>query len=105
MRVNSDTADLALALSFLKADLGYYDSQIPAPLETSLTAKVVTAIRHLERDNITLNLQDIEDCQLISMYARWLYRHGEAGTAKPPMVQTEIRNRQVAKATAPEVSP
>ena len=85
----------ASAVALLKADLGYYDSKIPAPVETDLTDLLEVAYRRLERAGIQLNVGDLNDDQLQAMYAAWLYRKRRDGSGKPLMLKQEIMDRQV----------
>ena len=88
------------ALAFLKADLGYFDSTIPASLESYLQGLIVTAgerIRSLH--GITLEPGSANDDQFLAAYAAWLYRDKE-GKGKPESLKQEIKDRQVHKATA-----
>lgn len=90
----------AAALSLLKADLGHYNSDLPPDLETHLQDLLEVSFHSLARAGITLNVDDINDAQLQAMYAAWFYRKSREGAAKPPMLQQEIRDRQVANALA-----
>lgn len=91
-------SDTALAL--LKADLGYYDSEIPTPVELDLANLLDVAYSRLARAGIQLNVGDLNDDQLQAMYAAWLYRKRRDGSEKSPMLKQEIRDRQVDKALA-----
>lgn len=85
----------ALALTLLKADLGYFGSALDPKVETYLSALLSTAEIRLTESGIVLDHDDVNDAQLQEMYAAWLYRKRAEGTAKPPMLQMAIRNRQV----------
>lgn len=99
-------ANTAAALVLLKANLGYYDTVLPEAVETNLAALLESAKHQLLRAGVFLTNDSVDDAMLQAMYAAWLYRKGKDGTAKPPMLQTEIRNRQVDSAlTNAEVDP
>lgn len=85
----------AAALSLLKADLGYYNSELPPDVETHLMDLLNVAFRRLARAHINLDIDCIDDAQLQAMYAAWLYRKRRDGSAKPLMLQQEMRDRQV----------
>lgn len=88
-------ANTTAALALLKANLGYYDASLPDTVEANLSALLESAKQRLLRAGIILTDDSVDDAMLQAMYAAWLYRKGQDGTAKPPMLQTEIRNRQV----------
>ena len=99
----NETKCSALALSLLKADLGYFDSKIPDAIEANLNDLLCIAQRALKEEcRIELADDDVYDAQLQSMYAAWLYRNKATGAGKPPMLKDAIRNRQVRNATANE---
>lgn len=92
-------SDTALAL--LKANLGYYGSDIPQEVETYLTQLLSYAYRRLaETAQIYLTPGDLYDDQLQVMYAAWMYRKGGDGAEKPPMLKEAIRDYQTGKAMA-----
>lgn len=88
------------ALSFLKADLGFFGTTVPPDLESYLQGLLFTARQDLARDGIPLESGKADDDQLQAMYAAWLYRNRIACTGKPEMLTTAIRNRQVHRATS-----
>ena len=96
----ADTYYSDIALSLLKADLGHYDADLPPELETHLQHLLEISFHSLARAGIKLSVGEIYDDQLQAMYAAWMYRKGREGAAKPPMLQQEIRDRQVANAMA-----
>lgn len=88
----------AAALALLKADLGYYNSELPPDVVTHLTDLLQVSHRRLARAGINLNVGDINDDQLQAMYAAWLYRKRRDGSEKTLMLKQEIRDRQVSNA-------
>lgn len=98
-------SDAAVAL--LKANLGYYGSDIPQDVETYLLHLLGYAKRRLaETAGIYLTPGDQYDDELQVMYAAWMYRKGADGAEKSPMLKEAIRDYQVGKALSDEeVSP
>ena len=88
------------ALALMKADLGYFDSAIPAALETYLSSVLDSAATKISRANIDLVAGNVDDDVFLSMYAAWMYRKRIDGSPKPQMLKDEIRNRQVDDALA-----
>ena len=88
------------ALALLKADLGYFDSAIPAALETYLSSVLDSAAAKISRAKIDLDPGNVDDDLFLSMYAAWMYRKRTEGLAMPQMLRAEIRNRQVDDALA-----
>lgn len=89
------------ALLMLKANLGYYGSDIPPDLEIYLAHLLGYAKRRLAKTaQIHLTPGDLYDDQLQVMYAAWMYRKGGDGAEKPPMLKEAIREYQLSKATA-----
>lgn len=83
------------ALALMKADLGYFDSAIPAALETYLSSTLDSAAAKIARAKIELVPGNVDDDLFLSMYAAWMYRKRTEGLAMPEMLRAEIRNRQV----------
>lgn len=88
------------ALALMKADLGYFDSAIPAALETYLSSVLDSAAAKISRANIDLVAGNVDDDVFLSMYAAWMYRKRTEGLAMPDTLRDEIRNRQVDEALA-----
>ena len=84
------------AMNFLRADLGYFDSEIPGALESYLVDLLDVAKNRLASDcGIVLDDSNIADNQLQASFAAWLYRSRTTGSGKPEMLKCDIRNRQV----------
>lgn len=88
------------ALALMKTDLGYFDSAIPAALETYLSSTLDSAAAKIARAKIELVPGNVDDDLFLSMYAAWMYRKRTEGLAMPEMLRAEIRNRQVDDALA-----
>lgn len=97
--VNHNYSDTAVAL--LKADLGFFNTAIPADLETyllSLLEKSVVDFRDIM--GIPLQPGKLSDDFDQSTYAAWLYRNRATGADKTEMLKSIKRNRQVSQALA-----
>lgn len=89
------------ALSLLKANLGYYGTDIPTDVTEYLQHLLEYAyLRLAETAHICLTPGNLYDDQLQVMYAAWLYRKGGEGSEQPPMVRQAIRDYQVSNALA-----
>lgn len=87
-----------VALSLLKAGLGYYDSQLEPAVEAYLNQLLEISAEHLAERKIYLSPDNLSDALLQEMYAEWLYRKKTTGEGMPEMLSNEIRTRQVNKA-------
>lgn len=87
------------ALSFLKADLGFYDTPITSAQESHLAGLIFTATRRIRRRGIPISPGNADDDQFVAAYAAWLYRD-KKGNAMPESLAAEIRNRQVDAVTS-----
>lgn len=92
------------ALAMLKTQLGYHGTEIPLEIDTQLKADLIYAYKAITRSGVSLTVGNVFDDQLQAMYAHWLYRKRRDGSAKPPMITQEIRDRQIANALSEEVS-
>ena len=97
MADNLKFSDAALAL--LKANLGYYDSTIPADLLKYLTYLLTYALDSFAGMGIVLSPGVLEDDMDQMTYAAYLYRHGVTGAGKTEMLRQIIRDRKVRAAT------
>lgn len=86
------------ALSLLKANLGYFDSEIPLPLERHLKFLLCYAYDDFSEMNIRLTPGVMKDDLDQMVHAAWMYRNGTSGKGKHEMLRTIIRNRQVSQA-------
>ena len=93
------TTKHSVALGLLKASIGFFDSELEPSMEKYLTQLIDTAERRLAGEcKILVTAGDIDDEQLLSMYADWLYSKRKTGAAKPEMLRDAIRNRQTKNA-------
>lgn len=92
------------ALALLKANLGYYGTEIPPDLRTYLTQLLEYAFHDFARMGIDLNPGTLTDDMDQVTHAVWMYRKGVNGEGKTEMLKSIIRNRQVNKAISEEVA-
>ena len=92
------------ALALLKANLGYYGTEIPTDLRTYLTQLLEYAFHDFARMGIDLNPGTLTDDMDQVTHAAWMYRKGVNGEGKTEMLKSIIRNRQVNKAISEEVA-
>lgn len=84
-------AQITTILSALKVDLGImistsYDERLKQIIQASYKAIVREGVQ-------TLNADDIEDIELIVMYASWLWRKRDTGEGMPRMLRWQLNNR------------
>jgi len=84
-------AQITTILSALKVDLGNmistsYDNRFKQIIQASYKAIVREGVK-------TLNADDIEDIELIVMYASWLWRKRDTGEGMPRMLRWQLNNR------------
>ena len=90
-------------LVMLKANLeiitDYMDAEAKAAKDAELTVYINAAKEYITREGITLSLLDVGDCQLIIMYAAWLYDKRKANTSygntveMPRMLRWNLNNK------------
>lgn len=82
-------------LQMLKVDLGITSTAY----DNRLTQYLEGAKREIEREGITLSLDDegttetIDDANLIVMYAAWMWRRRDTGEGMPRMIRWIMNNR------------
>lgn len=80
-------------LSSLKIDLGIssdaYDSR--------LTEYINAAKKAISEQGVTIDESDIEDMQLIVMYAAWTWRKRDSGEGMPRMLRYALNCRVLAE--------
>ena len=77
-------------LTMLKTDLGIsstgYDDRLKQILKSSEKA--------IKKEGVsTLDNTDLDDCQLIVMYAAWIWRNRDTGAGMPRMLRWSLNNR------------
>lgn len=76
-------------LAALKIDLGITGTGYDARLD-----QVITSAQELiAREGVNLNLSSFEDCQLVIMYAGWLWRRRDTMEGMPRMLRWALNNR------------
>lgn len=93
------------AMALLKADLGFFGSELPVDLESYLRNLLEKAFSDF-RDIMEIYLQpgNLSDDFDQSTYAAWLYRNRATGNDKTVMLKSIVRNRQVSQALNTEES-
>jgi hypothetical protein len=76
-------------LAMLKVDLGITTSAYDDRLTQYLTA----AQAAVTREGVTLDLDNIEDMQLVIMYAAWTWRRRDTMEGMPRMLRWQLNNR------------
>ena len=94
--------DLVVMLkSNLEIITDYMDAEAKEAKDAELMIYIDSAERFIEREGITLSLDDIGDCQLIVMYAAWLYEKRKANVSygndvnMPRMLRWNLNNRLI----------
>ncbi len=91
---NQMTILLKMLENNLELILDYMDGEARLSKETELKQYINSSISFIEREGITLNLNDISDCMLVSMYSAWLYDKRKDGVAiMPRMIRYNLNNR------------
>lgn len=76
-------------LDMLKIDLGIrtdaYDVRLQQYLQSAQT--------RIQQEGATLLLDDVDDCQLVVMYAAWMWRKRDSMEGMPRMLRVALNNR------------
>lgn len=88
------------AMALLKANLGFFGSELDPSVESYLQDLLTYAYEDLADKGIVLTPGEIKDDMQQVMHAAWMYRKGAKGEDKTPMLKSAIRNRQVSDALA-----
>lgn len=80
-------------LTMLKVDLGITTTAY----DTRLTQYINSAKEMIGTEGVTLDTADLEDAQLVVMYAGWLWRKRDNGDAMPRMLRWTLNNRLFAE--------
>lgn len=91
-------------MALLKANLGYFGTEIPDELLTYLQSLMEYAFNELAEMKISLTPGVLNDDMDQMVFAAWMYRKGVNGDGKTEMLKSIIRNRQVRNALAEEES-
>lgn len=78
----------------LELDFTFYDETAVQEKEEQLLIYINSAINLIEREGITLDLDESDDALLTVMYAGWLYDKRKSPTSPMPrMVRYNLNNR------------
>lgn len=91
------------AMMLLRANLGFFDSEIPLDLESYLESLLNYAHDDFGKMNAPLQVGVLKDDMDQMIYAAWMYRNGVTGGGKNEMLKSIIRNRQVNAALKEDV--
>lgn len=84
-------------LTMLKTDLGITSTGY----DTRLTQILRSSEKAIRKEGVTtLDNTDLEDCQLIVMYAAWIWRKRDTGDGMPRMLRWSLNNRILAEKAA-----
>lgn len=89
---------MASLLVMLEANLEIFtdwmDADAKAKKETELSQYIVSAISFIEKEGINLDLDDVSDDMLVTMYANYLYDKRKDGVAiMPRVLRYNLNNR------------
>ena len=87
------------AFVLLCADIGLAPSSVPEATRKLMDADLAAARQRLVIAGILVDDGDLDDLQLLVMYAAWLYRGRVNGQPMPQMLLQAIRDRQTADGT------
>lgn len=76
-------------LAMLKVDLQI----MTTAYDTRLTQYINSAMEMIGTEGVTLNITDLEDAQLVVMYAGWLWKRRDNGEGMPRMLRYTLNNR------------
>lgn len=96
MTDNPKVSEAALAL--LRANLGFYNTDVPTDLAAYLVYLLEYAYDAFFDIGISLFPGELTDDMDQMTYAAWMYRNGTTGSGKTQQLRDIIRNRQVRKA-------
>lgn len=77
-------------LGMLKVDLGI---KATTAYDERLEQYIEAAKKSIAEEGITLDLEDIQDCQIVVMYAAWTWRKRDSGEGMPRMLRYSLNNR------------
>lgn len=87
------------AFVLLCADIGLAPSSVPEATRKLMDADLAASRQRLGIAGIAVDDGDLDDLQLLVMYAAWLYRGRVNGQPMPQMLLQAIRDRQTADGT------
>lgn len=87
------------AFVLLCADIGLAPGSVPEATRKLMDADLAASRQRLGIAGIAVDDGDLDDLQLLVMYAAWLYRGRVNGQPMPQMLLQAIRDRQTADGT------
>ena len=87
------------AFVLLCADIGLAPGSVPESTRQLMDADLAAARQRLGIAGILVDDGDLDDLQLLVMYAAWLYRGRVNDRPMPQMLRLAIRDRQTADGT------
>lgn len=87
------------AFVLLCADIGLAPGSVPEATRTLMDADLAAARQRLGIAGVLVDDGDLDDLQLLVMYAAWLYRGRVNDQPMPQMLRLAIRDRQTADGT------
>lgn len=91
---NQQEVLLAMLKNNLEILTTYMDQASVEMIDTQLLQYIQTSATFIEREGISLDLDDISDCMLVTMYSAWLYEKRKDPTAQMPrMLRYNLNNR------------
>lgn len=95
---NQQKVLLAMLKNNLEILTTYMDDSAVEIINAELTQYIQTAVSFIEREGITLDLDDISDDMLVTMYGAWMYEKRKDPTAQMPrMLRYNLNNRLFAE--------
>lgn len=93
MTEDQQTVILKLLEHDLELDFTFYDDEAKEAKEEQLLIYINAAIGMIEREGVTLNLEEFDHELLLVMYASWLYDKRKNPTVQMPrMVRYNLNN-------------
>lgn len=84
-------SEIAIILTALKVDLGIMST---TSYDTRLKQIIGASYEAIKTEGAsTLNVNDLNDAQLVVMYAAWTWRKRENGEGMPRMLRYALNNR------------
>lgn len=80
---------LPTLLMSLKVDIGISTTAY----DERLTQYLKSAYKQIQREGITLDAEEDEDREIVTMYARWTWRKRDSGEGMPRMLRYAMNNR------------
>jgi len=83
-------AQITSLLDSLKVDLGILRT---TSYDTRLKEIIKSSYQMIVREGAILNVDEMEDAQLVIMYAEWIWRRRDTGEGMPRMLRWALNNK------------